>query len=325
MAGIRDVARRANVSISTASLVLNNNGYVSQETRMRVIQAMEELQYVPNELARNLYRNRTNIVGIILPDISHPFFGSFAKYAEIELYKKGYKTMLCSTFREENGEKEFIDMLKRQMVDGIIMGAHSLATEVYEGVEKPIVSLDRYINEKIPIVMSDHAKGGFLAAQELLEGGCKSVVQLTGDRIVNTPSHERHVVFERTMREQGAAVHSFQIQWNKWDFEVFEDMTQDVFRKFPQMDGIFGADLFAVIALREAMKRGIKVPEQLKIVAYDGMPITHMGMLNITAVRQNVEKLAQTSVKLLVNQINGKALRKKQYILDLELVRGETT
>lgn len=72
MAGIRDVARKANVSISTASLVLNNNGYVSQETRARVMQAMEELRYVPNELARNLYHNRTNIVGIILPDISHP-------------------------------------------------------------------------------------------------------------------------------------------------------------------------------------------------------------------------------------------------------------
>ena len=78
MAGIRDVARKANVSISTASLVLNNNGYVSPETRARVMQAMEELRYVPNELARNLYHNRTNIVGIILPDISHPFFGAFA-------------------------------------------------------------------------------------------------------------------------------------------------------------------------------------------------------------------------------------------------------
>lgn len=325
MAGIRDVARRANVSISTASLVLNNNGYVSQETRTRVMQAMEELQYVPNELARNLYRNRTNIVGIILPDISHPFFGAFAKYAEIELYKKGYKTMLCSTFREENGEKEYIDMLKRQMMDGIIMGAHSLATEAYDGVEKPIVSLDRYINERIPIVTSDHAKGGFLAAQELIRSGCTEVVQLMGDRIVNTPSHERHVVFERTMKEQGITVYSFQMQWNKWDFEVFETMTQDIFRQFPHVDGIFGADLIAVSALKEAVKRGIRVPEQLKVVAYDGMPITRMGALTITSVRQNVEKLAQTSVGLLVDEINGKKIKKKHYILDLELIKGETT
>lgn len=325
MAGIRDVAKRASVSTSTVSLVLNNSGYVSQETRKKVMQAMEELQYVPNELARNLYHNRTNIVGIILPDIAHPFFGSFAKYAEIELYKKGYKTMLCSTFREENGEKEYIDMLKRQMMDGIIMGAHSLSTEVYRGVEKPIVSLDRYINEEIPIVMSDHTKGGFLAAKELIDGGCKIIVQAMGDRVVDTPSHERHIVFERTLKEHGISVFSYQAQWNKWDFEMFEKMAQDMLQLYPKVDGIFGADLIAVTALREAMRQGIKVPERLKIVAYDGTSVTKMGTLDMTVVRQNVEKLAQTAVALLIDKINGKELKEKRYVLDLELVKGETT
>ena len=172
MAGIRDVARLAHVSTSTVSLVLNKSGYVSDKTREKVETAMRELNYIPNELARNLYHSKTNIVGLILPDIAHPFFGSFAKYAEMELYKEGYKTMLCSTVHEENGEKEYIDMLNRQMMDGIIMGTHSLDIEDYNGVVRPIVSLDRYINESIPIVMSDHEKGGTLAAEELLRCGC---------------------------------------------------------------------------------------------------------------------------------------------------------
>lgn len=325
MAGIRDVAKKANVSISTVSLVLNNNGYVSKETKSKVMQAMEELHYVPNELARNLYRNKTNIVGLILPDIEHPFFGAFAKYAELELYNRGYKTMLCSTFREENGEKEYIDMLKRQMMDGIIMGAHSLETEAYQRVEKPIVGLDRYINEQIPIVMSDHAKGGRLAAMELINGGCREVLQLIGDRIVNTPSHERHVVFEQVMKEHGVSVSSYQMQWNKWDFEIFEKMAREILDAYPHVDGIFGADLIAVAALREAVKRGIRVPEQLKIVAYDGTPVTRMGVMSITSVKQDIRKLAQTAVELLMDRIDGKELRKKQYILELEIVRGETT
>lgn len=325
MAGIRDVAKKANVSISTVSLVLNNNGYVSKETREKVMQAMEELHYVPNELARNLYRNKTNIVGLILPDIEHPFFGAFAKYAEMELYNRGYKTMLCSTFREENGEKEYIDMLKRQMMDGIIMGAHSLETQAYQGVEKPIVGLDRYINEEIPIVMSDHAKGGYMAAMELINGGCREVLQLIGDRIVNTPSHERHIIFEKVMKEHGISVSSYQMQWNKWDFEVFEKMAREIFDTYPHVDGIFGADLIAIAALREAMRRKIQVPGQLKIVAYDGTSVTRMGAMNITSVKQDIEKLAQTAVEVLMDRIDGKKLREKQYILDLELVRGETT
>ena len=89
MAGIRDVARLAHVSTSTVSLVLNKSGYVSDKTREKVETAMRELNYIPNELARNLYHSKTNIVGLILPDIAHPFFGSFAKYAEMELYKEG--------------------------------------------------------------------------------------------------------------------------------------------------------------------------------------------------------------------------------------------
>ncbi len=102
-------------------------------------------------------------------------------------------------------------------------------------------------------------------------------------------------------------------------------MTRDLFEKFPHVDGIFGADLIAAAALREASKRGIRVPERLKIVAYDGTPIVHMGALNVTAIRQNIEKLAQTSVELLIDEINGKTAKKKHYILDLELIKGETT
>ncbi len=206
MAGIRDVARLAHVSTSTVSLVLNKSGYVSDKTREKVETAMRELNYIPNELARNLYHSKTNIVGLILPDIAHPFFGSFAKYAEMELYKEGYKTMLCSTVHEENGEKEYIDMLNRQMMDGIIMGTHSLDIEDYNGVVRPIVSLDRYINESIPIVMSDHEKGGTLAAEELLRCGCKKVLQIMGSRNVNTPAHLHHYAFEKKLLEAGVTV-----------------------------------------------------------------------------------------------------------------------
>ena len=91
MASIKDVARRAGVAPSTVSLVLNNTGYVSEKTREKVEKAMKELDYMPNELARNLYRNKTNIIGIIIPHIDHPFFSTFVKYTEKFLYELGYK------------------------------------------------------------------------------------------------------------------------------------------------------------------------------------------------------------------------------------------
>ena len=99
------MAKKANVAKSTVSLVLNQSGYVSAETRARVEQAIKELNYTPRQLGRNLSRNRTGLIGVIIPDVSHPFFGSFVKYVEEALYQKGYKTMLCATMEKENMEQ----------------------------------------------------------------------------------------------------------------------------------------------------------------------------------------------------------------------------
>lgn len=325
MAGIRDVAKKAHVSTSTVSLVLNNNGYVSDKTRAKVEEAMKELNYIPNELARNLFHSKTNIVGLILPDVSHPFFGSFAKYAEMELYKNGYKTMLCSTVHEENGEKEYIDMLNRQMMDGIIMGTHSLEVDEYNDVVRPIVSLDRYINESIPIVMSDHEKGGSLAAEELLRCGCRKVLQFMGSRNVNTPAHLHHYAFKKKLLEAGVTVYTEEMPWNRWSFDDFEEFVRKIYPLYPAIDAVYGADLVAVAFLKEAMAHGKSVPKDVKIIAYDGTDVTRMGAVSITSIYQDTHKLAQEAVKLLIDKINGEEIFNGRRILDVSLQRGGTT
>ena len=325
MAGIRDVARLAHVSTSTVSLVLNNNGHVSDKTRKKVETAMQELNYIPNELARNLYHSKTNIVGLILPDIAHPFFGLFAKYVEIELHKEVYKTMHCSTVHEENGEKEYIDMLNRQTMDGIIMGSHSLDIDEYNGIVRPIVSLERYINETIPIVMSDHEKGGTLAAEELLRCGCRKVLQIMGNRNVNTPAHLHHYAFEKKLLEAGVSVCTEEMPWNRWSFEEFYAFVKKIYTAYPDIDAVYGADLIAVAYLKEAGARGRRIPEDLKIIAYDGTDVTRMGAVTITSVYQDVQQLAKEAVKLLVEKINGIENQNDRRILDVCLKKGETT
>ena len=116
MASIRDVAKKANVGPATVSRVLNSSGYVSEESRRRIEQAMMELDYTPNELARNLFRKKTGIVALLVPSISHPFFAAFVEKAEEALHSRGYKTMLCNTAKEENAELEYLDMLNRNIV-----------------------------------------------------------------------------------------------------------------------------------------------------------------------------------------------------------------
>ena len=111
MASIRDVARRAGVGVGTVSRVINGNGYVSADTKKKIEKAIEELEYTPNELARNLFRNKTGIVGILVPDVDHPFFSSYVRQTEAALYEVGYKTLISSTIGVSNREEEFLDML----------------------------------------------------------------------------------------------------------------------------------------------------------------------------------------------------------------------
>lgn len=201
MAGIKDVAKKAGVGVGTVSRMLNDSGYVADDTRKKIEIAMRELNYTPNELARNLYHKRTGIIAVLVPNVSHPFFSEFVNYAEAELYKIGYKMMLCNTKKADNAELEYLDMLNRHIVDGVITGVHSLNVEEYKKIRKPIVALDRYIGENIPVVAVNHKEGGRLAADTLIQNGCKKILHFKGSIVVESPYHERHFEFDRIMKK----------------------------------------------------------------------------------------------------------------------------
>ena len=125
MASIRDVAKRANVAACTVSRVLNGTANVAPETRMKIEQAMKELNYIPNELARSMFKQKAGIVAMLVPDIRHPYFSSLARHIEDELYKNDCKLMLCSTGDDPEREKEYMKILRSNIVDGVIMGVNN--------------------------------------------------------------------------------------------------------------------------------------------------------------------------------------------------------
>lgn len=203
MATIQDVARHAQVGVGTVSRVLSGKGYVKQETREKIEKSIAELNYTPNQMARNLFFHRSGIVAVIVPDAGHPFFAQLVNAVEAALCEKGYQTMICNTYYEKNYELRYLDMLKQQRVDGIIFGSHTTQDiSRYRNIQRPIVALDRRLGDEIPCVASDHRAGGKLAAEELIRSGCKKVVQV-GDieakDQVFTPSQLRYQVFADTI------------------------------------------------------------------------------------------------------------------------------
>ena len=324
MANLKDVAKLANVGVGTVSRAMNGTGYVSEETRKKIDAAILQLNYTPNELARNLFRKRTGIIGVVIPDLENPFFAKFVKYVEIELYKRGYKTMACNTIEISNREKDYMDMLERNIVDGIITGAHSLRDDDYLKIQKPIVSLDRDFGPEIPLVHSDHVTGGRLAAERLLSAGCKNVVQFGGAFRVKTPSNQRHVEFERVMKRNGVNVSTVEMAWNMLNYEYYHDTMERYMDFYGKVDGVFAADIGAIYCLNIALKRGMKVPEDIKIVGYDAMDLSRMVTPCLTSIRQNVECLAVRCVETVLDLVEEKEGIDYHQVVEVDVQEGGT-
>lgn len=323
MSTIRDVAKEAGVGIGTVSRALNGTGYVAEDTKRKIEEIANKLEYKPNELAKNLFHNNTGIIGIVVPDIENPFWGRFLKYTEIELYNCGYKALICNTIGVSNREQEFVDILKRNAMDGIIAAAHSLEDKSYRGLKSPVISFERDMGPDIPRVCSNHAQGGRLAAETLLEAGCKKVVQLGGTYDGHTPADERHYEFRRIMEEAGVHVTTVEMSWNMVSYDYYRSVMENYMEIFSRADGVFTVDIGAYFCLEFAKKRGIKVPEDLKIIGYDGLEISRMSDPHITTIVQDIPMMARTCVKCMMDMLKGKKID-MEHIIDVSLQRGGT-
>ena len=325
MTTIQDVAKHAHVGVATVSRVLNESGYVKADTREKVMKAIHELNYTPNEMARNLYHKKTGIVAIIIPEVSHPYFAEFTNAAEIALFRKGYQTMICNTWREQNYETYYLELLKKQRVDGIITGVHTLDIEQYRELDRPIVALDRQLGDQIPYVAVDHEKGGRMAAQLLINAGCRTVLQCTGHRKVSTPSNVRHEVFEKVMKEHNIVCHNYLLKWNGFQYSDYADAAQKIADHFGDLDGYFATDIMAVTLIQTLQAKGRKYPEDFKVVAYDGTYLSRVPYPKLTTIVQPIDQLADACVNLLIDRIQGKPVEKKCIQLAVTLREGDST
>lgn len=175
MTTIKDVAKAAGITVTTVSRVLNNRGYISDLTRKRVYEVMEQLNYQPNEIARSLHRSKSNILGIIVPKVSHPFFAELTNYVEFYAYQAGYKVLICNSYSDSVKERDYIGMINRNQVDGFIICSYTQDTSEYINSSLPIVAIDRDFSNGVPYITADNYNGGILATNLLIDKGCKKL------------------------------------------------------------------------------------------------------------------------------------------------------
>jgi len=325
MTTIKDVAERAGVTVTTVSRVLNNRGKISSKTREKVNQVMKELDYHPNEMARSLFRKKSNIIGLILPMVSHPFLGEMAYFIEYYAYMRGYKILLCNSQMDRDKENEYLVLLKKNKVDGIIMGSHTTEVDEYIGLELPIVTFDRVIGENIPFVTSDNFEGGRLATEHLIECGCKKIAHITGNLSRDLLANKRTEAFFDVVRKHSIEHVLIQADLNIFDLDGYTKLFNDFFADHSDVDGVFATSYAkAAYFIKAGLERKIKIPERIKVVGYDDYRISSMFLPHITSIRQPVEQMCELLVDLIISQINKEPIQREN-CFPVNLVKRQTT
>lgn len=329
MVGIKEVAIKAGVSVTTVSRVMNNRGYIGEETRKKVEDAIKDLDYSPNQIARSLLSNHSHLIGLIVPELSHPFFSELMQWIEHYAGQKNYKIIICNSLNDAEKESSYLAMLKENRADGVIMCSHTLETEAYKKLTMPIVSFDRIISPNIPYVASDNYHGGELATQHLIEKGCKKLLHISGPLNFEMLSNRRYDAFQMTCSRQG-------VEWNVLEGANIDATFNDNWKfveeklgdRLGDYDGVFCSnDIMAYAVSMFAYKHGIKIPNQLKVIGYDYHGFTRMLQSpKLTTIKQPIQLLAKQLVLSLVKQIEQKEQTSvDRSIYDVELIIGETT
>lgn len=303
---IKDIAEKVGVSVTTISRVLNNRGYLSDDLKKRVQAAMEEMNYQPNEIARSLSRKKTNIIGLIIPDVSHPFFAELTKHIEYYAYSHGLKLLLCNSLLNKKKEKEYFELLKASQVDGIIMGSHTMRVEDYKSINLPIVTIDRQITDSIPYISSDNYEGGKLATKLLIEKKCRKIAYISGNLQLNLLATKRHHAFIEQVRANGIEFVVKETQVNGFNLADYQKLIRSLFQEHPDVDGVFASsDIIAMEVIKECHRLGKSIPNQVRVVGYDGIQQGYFHNLEITTIEQPIKDMGRLAVQHLIQQIAG--------------------
>lgn len=327
MATIKDVAKRAGVSVGTVSKVLNGV-YVRDANRLKVEEAISQLNYQVNTYARGMKAQFTNTVALILPDLVNPFFALLTNYVEQELFRKNYRMVLCLSSGSFEKEQGYFAAARQNKIDGIIGLTYSDEAEKYVSDDMPLVSIDRYYEAHIPCVTSDNYQGGVIAARHFYRTGCHQVAYFrTGAKTAGS-TLERDRGFLETSRELGMeCVHM--------DFgeepgaetadQIFQYLREYQANTSRVVEGIFfSSDDLAVMTVEKLRREGIRIPEDVQIIGYDGLTVLNRGPLYVSSIRQPIQEMARCCVEQVMRVIHREPAQMLT-VLPVEFAEGGTT
>ena len=325
----KDIARRLNISQSTVSRALRGDPRVSAETKARILEAARQMDYTPNLAARSLITRRTGTIGLIVSDITNPFYPELLGVLHNEFALAGYRTVLFNERTDAPLERHVADLVNGAAVDGLVYVSATLGMPLPgSGTGRiPVVLVNRYVeDDAVDTVVSDNRNGGRAVAEAMLDLGHRRVALISGPENATTSRdreqgfreglESRGVELDDTLRRVGQFSHHSGYQWGL-----------DLLASQARPSAIFAAnDLIAFGALDAARRIGIRVPEDLSVVGFDDIDMAGWEAFNLTTVKQPLGKMGREAVGLLLERIAAaeEATPPRRRTLPVELVRRRT-
>ena len=323
---LHEVARRAGVSAMTVSRVVNGRGRVDSETRQRVEAAIQALDYVPNRIARGLISQKTQTIGIIVPDIVNPFFAPVVRGAESAARKAGYRVLLCNSEGDLRLEREYIEDLVAHRVEGLLLApasdrSRSNILSLLRG-GFPLVLIDRALPDAdCDLIVSDNAQGARRLIEHLIAIGHREIAHVSDAEDTST-GRERLRGYREALEAAGIPFQPELVIRTTVDRIGGYRAAQEILARDPLPTAIFAVNNMTAVGTMEALReRGLSVPKDMGLVCFDD--VEHLAVLSpiLTVIDQPAETFGSLGVQLLLERMTGKAnSRPRRIILQTDLI-----
>lgn len=325
MATMKDIAKIAGVSLGTVSHVLNGTAGVREPVRRRVLEAVRSTSYQPSQLARGLRRVQTNVIGMIIPDITNPFFPAVVRGAEDQAFSNGYRLILCNTDNDHSKELAHLNELRTYLPAGLIVIPSTFSdltvqAKSYHEVGTGVVCVDRLPKDwGGDTVTANNQKGAYKATQHLIELGHTQLATITGPLHL-TNAQERLNGFKQAAKEAKLQLAPEYIQEATFDKQGGASKAGLLLRLIPRPTAIFaGNDMIALGVLAAIREAGLRCPQDVSVIGFDDLELAETTNPALSSVSQSGYQLGSTAASILLERIQGYTGLAKHIVLETSL------
>ncbi|NRF92870.1 LacI family DNA-binding transcriptional regulator [Paenibacillus frigoriresistens] len=325
MANIKDIARHLGVSVSTVSRAINNHPDIREETKLQVMEAIRSLNYRPNAIAKGLIQKKTYTIGLMIPEISDPFFSGLANAVEEMLFDHGYQVVYGNTNRNPDKEKQFICNAIERQFDGLIITPDFLDEEFIQllsSLDMPVVFLRRRTPAalSIPFVDVDHYQAAVTAVNYLIELGHKQIGFISMPESSFT-GNERLRGYKDTMQKHGLSSDHSRIVIGGRTIVHGREAMGKLYEKNPEVTAVFAAnDLLGIGALEWLAVHELQVPDKLSVIGFDNLEYSELYWIRLTTMEQPRDEMGKRAAQLLLEMISNKETTLKSELISAKLI-----